>query len=209
MNLKQRTLFNQSVFIGSCTSISKNELQAECERIYQNSYCDLRSGRNAYQSKKYTTQSLSYDYTSLHAVLKIIQQSLDVFCSSIERKDQTNNKRLVVDNFWLNVNINGSSNILHTHPESVLSGVYYVNAPENSGDIVFYSFDSNLNDTSYGNYVYESTTSHIPMNRNITSITPEDSMLIMFPSHYLHSVDTSLSQEKRISISFNSRLCDI
>ena len=209
MNLKQHTLFNQSVFIGSCTSISKNELQAECERIYQNSYCDLRSGRNAYQSEKYITQTLPHDYTSLHVALKTIQQSLDVFCSSIEYKDQTSNKRLVIDNFWLNVNTHGSSNILHTHPESVLSGVYYVNVPENSGDIVFHSFDSSLNDTSYGNYVYESATSHIPMNRNITSITPEDKMLIMFPSYYLHSVGTNLSREKRISISFNSRLCDI
>ena len=40
-------------------------------------------------------------------------------------------------NAWININSKGDSNFPHDHPGSIVSGVYYVRLPENSGRLVF------------------------------------------------------------------------
>jgi uncharacterized protein (TIGR02466 family) len=45
--------------------------------------------------------------------------------------------RLDIDSMWAIVNPPGASNRAHIHPGSLWSGVYYVKAPENSGQIEF------------------------------------------------------------------------
>ncbi|NDB82510.1 MAG: hypothetical protein EB127_07190 [Alphaproteobacteria bacterium] len=42
-----------------------------------------------------------------------------------------------IDNVWINVNYKNNSNRSHVHPNSILSGVFYINVPENSGSIFF------------------------------------------------------------------------
>ena len=39
---------------------------------------------------------------------------------------------------WAIINIGGSANLRHQHGNSTISGAYYVRAPINCGDIVFY-----------------------------------------------------------------------
>ena len=39
-------------------------------------------------------------------------------------------------NSWICKNVKGSSNELHLHGGSHISGVYYINVPENGGDVI-------------------------------------------------------------------------
>ena len=87
---------------------------------------------------------------------------------------------------WLNVNSKGDSNIRHTHFNSsiLLSGVFYVKVPPNSGNIRFYD------------------------PRGISIHNPPDNryyfgMLLFFPSWFEHSVEENKSDEERMSIGFN------
>ena len=100
-------------------------------------------------------------------------------------------------NFWYNVNNYGDYNTLHNHRGSILSGVFYINVPdENMGKINFERSD----DISY--YLP-------PLDKynNITgeraSYSPETGKLLIFPSWTKHSVDGSRSEQQRISMSFN------
>ena len=43
----------------------------------------------------------------------------------------------VIGNMWANINPPGALNRPHLHPNSHFSGVYYIKAPKNSGQIVF------------------------------------------------------------------------
>ena len=43
----------------------------------------------------------------------------------------------IIGNMWANINPPGGYNRPHLHPNSHFSGVYYIKAPENSGQIVF------------------------------------------------------------------------
>ena len=43
-----------------------------------------------------------------------------------------------INNMWAIINTGGAANLRHQHGNSTISGAYYVRAPKNSGDIVFY-----------------------------------------------------------------------
>tara|TARA_Y100001968_G_scaffold41097_1_gene31156 strand:+ start:175 stop:756 length:582 start_codon:yes stop_codon:yes gene_type:complete len=101
---------------------------------------------------------------------------------------------------WVNINPKGASNSRHTHitfnRELLLSGVYYVKVPENSGRIRFYDprMISSINPPDY-EYYHESA--------EYNFIVPQEDMVIFFPSWFEHDVEENKSNEERISIGFN------
>ena len=105
---------------------------------------------------------------------------------------------------WININKPGDYNIKHVHPTNNLSGVLWVKAPQNSGDIVFDSpnnFESFLENKSYNddfkksNFIDDSYHCY-----------PTEGRIIVFPSHLEHHVQENKSNEDRISVSFNISL---
>ena len=108
------------------------------------------------------------------------------------------NCKLSLSNVWININKFKDFNIVHKHPFSKLSGVFYVKIPKNSGDLIFVNeteipcFIDHNNITEFNNY-----------NSFKWSIKPEENVLYLFPSWLGHYVNPNLSKEKRISISFN------
>lgn len=104
----------------------------------------------------------------------------------------------VISNLWFNVNTAGSYNLSHVHTSCFLSGVFYIFAKNNSGDIVFERDASSQ--YILGSHARDST--------NFISTThwkykPKPNMLLIFPAWVPHSVEINKSQEDRISISFN------
>ena len=101
---------------------------------------------------------------------------------------------------WVNSNPKGASNSRHTHitytRSLLLSGVYYVKVPENSGRIRFYDprMISSLNPPDH-QYYYDSQLYNF--------IVPQEDMILFFPSWLEHDVEENQSNEERISIGFN------
>ena len=105
-----------------------------------------------------------------------------------------------VSNYWININDYKSSNHLHCHPHTMLSGAYYVQVPENSGCINFqHPAEKNMQ------YDWDGITSEYSPYCNLYSKTlPKVGTLLIFPSWLYHYVEPNLNQsENRISISFN------
>ena len=105
-----------------------------------------------------------------------------------------------ITNCWTNINPKGESHRIHSHPNNYLSGVYYVRAPEKSGDIVFH--DPRPQSIVLLPQVAERT----PFNASKHSITPKEGTLLVFHSWFQHLVEANQSDEERISISFNIML---
>lgn len=87
---------------------------------------------------------------------------------------------------WSSVHGNGSYHAAHHHKNSLLSGILYINAPPNSGAVVF-----------------EDPRGPLPPFGRSLHITPHAGELILFPSWLMHQVLPSLTVEPRISVSFN------
>ena len=104
---------------------------------------------------------------------------------------------LKLKGYWFSVNSYGDYTTLHNHRDSILSGVFYVDIPdENMGKINFERSD----DISY----------FLPPLENYNNFTgerasyqPETGRVLIFPSWLKHSVDANRSKKNRISVSFN------
>ena len=105
-----------------------------------------------------------------------------------------------INNMWAIINTGGAANLRHQHGNSTISGAYYVRAPENSGDIVFYD------PRPAAVYFHPNTVSPNNLNAQINGISPKEGALILFPSYLDHSVNENLSKNERIVISFNIRI---
>ena len=104
-------------------------------------------------------------------------------------------KELRLHNLWYNVNGLSSFNRPHDHGGAVVSGVYYISIPKNSGSIVFLNQDVGKFYTLVDKFnVYNSST---------WKIEPEENKCILFPSYLRHYVEPNLNKKERISISFN------
>ena len=105
-----------------------------------------------------------------------------------------------ISNMWTIVNIGGASNARHHHGNSTISAAYYVKAPKNCGEIVFYD--------PRPAPVFSHPRANKPnsLNAMVNSINPIEGGLVLFPSYLDHSVNPNLSNEERIVISFNINL---
>ena len=103
---------------------------------------------------------------------------------------------------WVNITPKGGSIKQHINATNsfsvtnvLLSGIYHVKAPENSGQIIFHDPKGTWF-CMVGDY-----NSYPPKEPNC--LTPIDNMLILFPSWLEHEVGVNDSDEDRITISFN------
>ena len=105
---------------------------------------------------------------------------------------------------WYNVNRFGDHHAPHTHPKAYLSGTYYVQVPPDPPSIddptarpaciSFYDPRTGANMITVGS---ESDA------RAVHVVRPSAGMLLMWPAPVQHAVHPNLSEELRISISFN------
>ena len=102
-----------------------------------------------------------------------------------------------INSMWAIINTKGAANYQHQHSNSTISGAYYVRAPENSGDIIFYD------PRPAPVYTYPKAVSPNLLNAQVNGISPKEGALVLFPSYLDHSVNENLSNKERIVISFN------
>jgi uncharacterized protein (TIGR02466 family) len=126
-----------------------------------------------------------------------IKQNLFIKPAEQFIKQFKQNLKIELSNFWLNCNTKDDYNILHHHNNSNISGVYYVKAPKNSGNIVFQNGD--LTKMYCKNqFFFNDINFH---SRFFLQIEQYD--LILFSSETLHYVEPNKLNEERISVAFN------
>tara|TARA_B100000989_G_scaffold219710_1_gene167618 strand:+ start:4052 stop:4648 length:597 start_codon:yes stop_codon:yes gene_type:complete len=111
-----------------------------------------------------------------------------------------NNQLVKISNMWAVINIGGASNARHHHGNSAISAAYYVRAPKNCGEIVFYD------PRPAPVFSHPRASGPNTFNAMVNSINPIEGGLVLFPSYLDHSVNPNLSNEERIVVSFNISL---
>jgi len=135
----------------------------------------------------------------------ISEQVLDCAQHIFNALDYDPGRRPEIDNMWANINPRYAYNRSHSHPNTLWSGVYYVQTPENCGRIYF-------SDPRVQAQVM--TPRYNPGNSRKSQLWSEvyyeaiAGRIIIFPAWLLHEVEPNMSElsgpaGNRISISFN------
>ncbi len=106
-----------------------------------------------------------------------------------------------LDSSWFMINNYKDYNAVHTHPQSVISGVFYVKVPEKSGELEFHHPITDYLDMYWPQ---KNITEYNSWNSPVWRIPVKEGKLILFPSWLKHGVQPNLNKtESRISVSFN------
>jgi uncharacterized protein (TIGR02466 family) len=174
--------------------VYKEKLIIDNEQLEKYSYSLREKGKQLNKSNKggYHSDNLNKEDLELQELLKNILLKSNLYSK------HTGYEELTVDNIWCNINSYKDFNELHCHPNSKISGVYYVKTPKDCGEIEFHN-------PAY-HVLAQSGLSR--SNNNYTSLfwwlPAEKGMLYLFPSWLMHLVRPNMNkEEERISFSFN------
>ena len=105
-----------------------------------------------------------------------------------------------ITSMWAIINKKNAYNGRHIHANNYISAAYYVKAPKDCGDIIFY-------DPRDAKTIRKPSISNSnQLNSEVVSVTPQEGLLVLFPSYIHHSVNPNNSEDERIVISFNINL---
>ena len=108
-------------------------------------------------------------------------------------------ERPALGNMWANINYKGGFNRPHLHPNALFSGVYWIKAPENCGDLMLYEPRPGVH-TIMPNRKKGKLPSELWRE---VHYTPKAGTIVMFPAWLWHEVRPNQSNDIRISVSFN------
>lgn len=184
------SLFPTPLFVfklNHCDALNQGLL----EKIYQ--LKNLDAGVTASNVLGWHSQSNLFQLHEL-AELKAI---IDAAVVQVAQAMNYGHIRIASANCWANVNPKYASNKIHDHANCLFSGVYYVQTPPNCGHLMFY--DPRSARTFYKPSVQDFTA----YTADAIAHVPEAGLLLIFPSWLRHGVEPNLSDEDRVSISFN------
>ena len=137
---------------------------------------------------------LSHDFNP--QLINILNANAHVFAKHLSLKTP-----MKLGNIWVNINKKNDYNVVHVHPGSQLSGVFYLQVPEKSGNITFLNPVGKMLDYDWGT---ESVTDFTSYTSSRWSVVSTALQFYLFPSWLSHYVEPSENNTKeRISISFN------
>ncbi|HEY4646737.1 MAG TPA: 2OG-Fe(II) oxygenase family protein, partial [Steroidobacteraceae bacterium] len=125
-----------------------------------------------------------------------------VFCVNHATKSVLQFLRIGYDAFqitgcWANVLANGAAHRSHSHPNNFLSGAYYVRTHPGADTI---NFHDPRNQTGIIRPPVVELTAE---NTDQVVVNVRNGTLLVFPAYLQHSVDTNMSENERVSLSFN------
>ena len=106
------------------------------------------------------------------------------------------NVKLEITQSWINYTKTGQYHHKHTHPNSIISGVFYIQASKEIDKLFFYNESyEQIKIVPKEFHVYNSESWWLPV---------ETGRLLLFPSSLTHMVATTSGEDDRISMSFNT-----
>jgi uncharacterized protein (TIGR02466 family) len=129
---------------------------------------------------------------------KILNAFNDYVYNLLKIKPET---EFYITTSWAVKFLPGGSAHEHSHTNSLFSGVLYLKAAEETGQITFHKYQKYSNFSS-PTISLEFTEQNI-FNSSTWSITPKENQIIIFPSNLVHSVEINNSKDDRVSVAFN------
>jgi len=163
------------------------QTEMDCMMSYQNKVRD--NGSN-------TEDIYVLEQPELASIKTLCQDALQDYLTQIYNPINPNDISMEITHSWLNFSKKDQFHYKHTHHNSILCGVLYIDAIKDKDTIIFTKMDSGEN---WQIQPKEQT----PFNMHDVPITIGTGDLVIFPSNLTHSVPM-IQREGRLSLAFNS-----
>ena len=127
----------------------------------------------------------------------------DCFSKIYNSLELKTNKKIVISNLWCNINNNDNIDRPHIHPESFLSGIFYLKADNDNSEIVFQNPVTPIQYVIHGSLV----DSFNQFNSHLYKVKPETDLALFFPGWLRHYVAKNNGSD-RISYAFDTKVVD-
>ncbi len=141
-----------------------------------------------------STNKYILDADEMIGIRQSLQEALDTYFKEVF--NTSNKLNLKITQSWLTLTGNSESHHEHVHPNSVASGVLYINLGDNDG-ISFYRNE----DSQWYEFLREEETYYSAKSFFIACKVGD---IVIFPSNLRHGVKQNSSQLERISLAFNT-----
>lgn len=162
---------------------------------------------NSYSDKKQI--NVYKYYQSEHDIFKL--DNFNILKEKIEKLISEDRKitfvknldiKFIINKMWFVKSSKGVDLASHSHPEGVLSGIFYYKVPNNKepGDLIIHNPRNNIIISDNNNL------KNFQKIKNNIILKPIENTIVLFNSYLKHSVKNKSSNEDRISIPFDLNL---
>lgn len=198
---KIETLFATQIYRSDLGNALARDLEHVCRSIAEadtagRAWC-RRNGYLGYTSYA-SLNDLTWRAPEFAALAKELDRHIRAFALRLDL--DLAGGTLELDSLWINVMPYRAQHTGHIHPQSVVSGTFYVRMPDGAAAIRFE--DPRL---PYMMAAPARKTKARRVNRQFIYITPKVGTLLLWESWLRHEVPLNQAKSDRISISFNYR----
>lgn len=179
--------------------VDTRELETSCYVIAEDDeagqeWCE-ENGYPGYTSYASLTD-LGWRFPIFKDLVKVLNKHVAAFAKDLEF--DLGDKKLKLDSLWINILPEGGTHSSHIHPHSVVSGTTYVTMPEGTSAIKFE--DPRLAMMMAAPGRMKDAREDL---RSFIYVEPEVGDVLLWESWLRHEVPMNMTEEDRISVSFN------
>lgn len=194
-----KSLFVTRLYHARLGAVDTPELEASCWSIAQDdeagqAWCD-ENGFPGYTSYASLTD-LGWRFPIFADVTKALDAHVAAFVDDLEL--DLDGRELKLEDIWINILPEGGTHSGHIHPHSVISGTTYVAMPEGTSAIKFE--DPRLPMMMAAPGRRKDAREEL---RTFAYVAPAVGDVLLWESFIRHEVPMNMSEEDRISVSFN------
>ena len=157
------------------------------------SFVENQKNKTRAVANYFSTNNKVLEDPNLLDLKSFIQQKLDFYLKEII-SPLSQNLELYITESWLAETHKDQHHHVHSHSNSIISGVLYIDTIEKNG-IQLFSPHKSIIDISRDNRTKD---------YKFIELIVSDGDLILFPSYLMHSVKKNNSNKTRLSLAFNS-----
>ena len=181
------------------SDIDTGELEASCWSIAE----DDEAGQNWCEENGYPGYTSYASLTDLgwrFQIFKTLEETLDKHVAAFaeDLEFDLDGRALTLEDLWINILPQGGVHTSHIHPHSVISGTTYVTIPEGASAIKFE--DPRLQMMMAAPARRKDARAEL---RSFHYQQPKPGDVLLWESWLRHEVPVNMSEDERISISFN------
>jgi uncharacterized protein (TIGR02466 family) len=194
-----KTLFVTKLYRAELDGVDNVALLKSCRAIASGDRAGQRwSKENNYQG--YTSYASLDDLPKRDPSFGALKQVLDKHAMAFARELHLDlsGRKVRLDSIWVNVLEPGGVHTSHIHPQSVLSGTYYVDVPPGASALKLEDPRHPMMMAAPGRLADAPEAE-----RSFVYVTPKIGDVLMWESFIRHEVPMNTAKKSRVSVSFN------